>query len=68
MSCNLRRLAQAYVTFFCFQEERSTCTVQFQTWEDFSQLLLKETPDALAKMLRRDQIDCVFGTIDLSIQ
>lgn len=59
---------QAYIAFFCFREEESRCTVEFERWEDFCELLVREKPDGVARILRDEGFDCVFGAIDLSIE
>jgi hypothetical protein len=40
----------------------------FQTQEDFAKLPLTETPDRLTKMPWDEEVDCVLGTVDLSVQ
>ena len=54
------------MAFFCFR--RSGWVVEFMTWETFSQVLLHRGVAGTVDVLSGEQIDCVFGGIDLSIQ
>jgi hypothetical protein len=54
--------------FFCFQDESNECRAEFLTWEEFSVQLIGQLPTEVASSLQKQQIDCVFGGIDLSIQ
>jgi hypothetical protein len=65
-SVHVPQLTQAYVAFFCFQ--RNGWTVEFETWDVFRRLLLNRSAAEVAGALRGEQVDCIFGGIDLSIQ
>ena len=52
----------------CFLEERNGLTVEFETWENFAHVLLEKPAADVARELAERKIDCVFGTIDLSVQ
>lgn len=56
------------MAFFCFQDKRNGLTVEFETWENFANLLLEKPAVEVARELAERKIDCVFGTIDLSIE
>ena len=53
--------------FFCFREKGNNCTVEFSTWEAFSNELFTKPLADVIKSLQERQIHCVFGAIDLSI-
>ena len=59
---------KAYVAFFSLQEQESNCTVEFSTWEAFSEQLTTRSLEQVIGSLRERQIDCVFGAMDFSIQ
>ena len=42
--------------------------VEFKPWSAFAEMLIKNTPTSMAKVLRNEGFDCVFGGIDLSIR
>jgi len=54
------------VAFFCFR--KSGWAVEFMTWGAFSQDLLHRGVAGTVDVLSGEQIDCVFGGIDLSIK
>lgn len=59
---------KAYVMFFSLREQKNKCTVEFSTWEAFSEQLTTRPLKHVVGDLRERQIDCLFGAIDLSIR
>lgn len=58
---------KVYVIFFCFQEKAKKCEVEFSTWEASSAQLVGKPLVGVVNMQRRQQINCSFGAVDLSI-